>query len=129
MRRPNLTMEQKEFAATKREAGWSHARIARQLGVSPGSVAWHCLKVAADPPKAKPIDATMRGPALYDRNGKPVRRFTPEEDQQILTMRLAGKTPTQIGRALKRRHNSIVGRLMTLARHEARLERAQERAA
>jgi hypothetical protein len=33
-RRPNLTKEQKEFAAERREAGWSINRIAMRLGVS-----------------------------------------------------------------------------------------------
>lgn len=121
-RRPNLTQEQKDFAFEKREAGWSINRIAMRLGVSPGSIAWHCLAMGADPPNARPIDKAIKGPVSCLRNGKSVRRFTPEEDQQLVAMRLAGKTDTQIGRVVGRRSNSIRGRLMTLARHDARAE-------
>jgi hypothetical protein len=121
-RRPNLTAEQKEFCAEKREAGWSYLRIARKLGVSQGSVSWHCLQMGADPPNARPIDKTIRTPLIAMRNGKPVRRFTPEDDARLTAMSMAGKGDTQIGRALGRRPNSIRGRLMILARHEARDE-------
>ncbi len=122
-RRPNLTQQQKDFAAGKREASWSIERIARYLDVSPGAVAWHCLAMGADPPNAKPIDKTIRGPLVYMRNGRPVRRFTAIEDQELLALSLAGKTDHQIAKVMRRRHNSIRGRLMTLARHEARAEK------
>jgi len=79
--------------------------------------------MGADPPNAKPIDKTIRGPLVYMRNGRPVRRFTAIEDQELLALSLAGKTDHQIAKVMRRRHNSIRGRLMTLARHEARAEK------
>lgn len=127
-RRPNLTQAQKDFAVEKREAGWSHERIARAIDRSAGAVAWHCLALAADPPNARPIDKTIRGPLVVMRSGKPVRRYTPEDDAQLLELALAGNTHSQIGRVMKRRPNSIKGRLMTLARHEARAEKLSEAA-
>jgi DNA-binding CsgD family transcriptional regulator len=128
-KRPNLTKEQKDFIAERREAGWSTNRIAIRLGVSPGSVAWHCLQMAVDPPNARPIDKTIKGPLVCSRNGMPVRRFTPEDDEKLLALSVAGKSNTEVARALNRRSNSIRGRLMTLARHEARAEMIAEAAA
>jgi len=121
-KRPPLSAEEKAFAIEKRELGWSCERIARSLGCSAGSVSWHCLQVGADPPNAKPIDTSIRGPMAVVRNGKLVRRYSPEEDRKLVALSLSGKTHTEIGRELGRRPNSVRGRLMTLARHEARLE-------
>ena len=123
-RRPNLAKEQKEFAAEKRESGWSINRIALRLGVSPGAIAWHCLQMGADPPNARPIDKTIKGPRVCMRTGKPVCRFTEIEDRQLIALSLAGKSDVEIGRAIGRKPNSVRGRLMTLARHDARAERA-----
>jgi hypothetical protein len=77
------------------------------------------------PPNALPIDKAIKGPAVCMRNGKAVRRFTPADDEKILSLSLAGKSDTEISRALDRRPNSIRGRLMTLARHQARAERLE----
>lgn len=111
-----------EWAAIEREKGRSVGAIAQKLGCSSSAVSWHCLKLAADPPKAKPIDPTIKGPTVFQRNGFPVRRFLPHEDETLLQMAKDGARVSAIARALNRRENSIRGRLMTLARHEARLE-------
>ena len=58
------------------------------------------------------------------RNGFAVRHFTPEEDDRLLALEAEGKTYTEIGRLMNRKPNSIRGRLMTLARREARAEAA-----
>jgi DNA-binding CsgD family transcriptional regulator len=123
-RRPNLTAAEKEYAAERREHGWSHDRIAKVLCCSPGAVAWHCLAMGADPPNAKPINKTIKGPLRYMRSGKPVRRFTAIDDQELLALSLAGKTHSQIAKVMGRQPKSIRGRLMMLARQEARPEKA-----
>lgn len=103
-----------------REAGHSCAWIARRIGCSEGLVAWTCLRLAADPPNARPIREGVSGPAVMQRGDHLVRRFTPEEDREIERLDHAGATYQAIGRALGRRRNSIQGRLMTLARRQER---------
>lgn len=109
-------------AAAMREAGQSYAYISERLGMSVGSVAWHCLRLGADRPDAKPIPAQWSGPAVMQRSGHVVRRFTADEDAVIQKMALAGEKVADISRRLARPPNSVLGRLMTLARHEARAE-------
>ncbi len=58
-----------------------------------------------------------------------VRRFTVEEDAQLLGLEKAQLKVSEMARLLGRPANSIRGRLMTLARRDAREERAQEKAA
>jgi hypothetical protein len=53
-----------------------------------------------------------------------VRRFTAEEDALLLQMEANGARYCEMCRALGRRHNSIIGRLATLARRDARAEDA-----
>lgn len=120
MKRSNLSPAEKEQIFDLRELGWSLARIARKVGCSEGSVSWHCLQAGIDKPGAKPIDKTIRGPLVVKRGAFNIRRFTPEEDQQIVALRIQGLTLAEIGRIIGRRHNSIVGRLATLARHDER---------
>lgn len=120
-RRKNLTDEEKATAFDLRERlGWSHERIARKLQCTAASISWHCLQAGADAPNAKPLDPTIKGPTVSIRNGKPVRRYLPEDDALLLKLAGQKKNPSQIGRIMKRRPNSILGRLMTLARHEER---------
>lgn len=112
-----------------REAGVSISNIAAEMGVSCGAVDWHLTKLAIDPPKTtyKTWDG-IRGPAVCTRRGSSiaqahvVRRYTPEEDAEILRLQAAGVSYCEIGRRLNRRHHSIIGRCNTLARREARLE-------
>ena len=111
-------------AAELRESGMSEAAIAKRLGMSKGAVYWHCLKLGADSPNAAPTKRTSSGPVEVERSGHKVRRFTEDEDAKLLEMSLAGARVADMCRALGRKHNSIIGRLMTLARHEARLEDA-----
>lgn len=127
-RRENMSEAQKDLAAELREAGWTYDEIALKIGRDAGSVAWHCLAVGADPPNAKPIDKTIKGPPVYRRGRHHVRRFTPEDDAELIRRTNAGENPAQVGRALGRKPNSIRGRLMTLARHDAREEAAREKA-
>jgi hypothetical protein len=57
---------------------------------------------------------------VHERSGHLVRRFTEAEDEQILVLKERGLTNAAIGRRLKRAPHSILGRLMTLARQDAR---------
>jgi hypothetical protein len=50
------------------------------------------------------------------RKGRPVRPFTPEEDALITRLSIEGLSPSEIGRRVDRKPNSITGRLATLAR-------------
>lgn len=119
-RQPNI--ERNERIVAMRERGLSYRKIADELGVSEGTVSFACLKLAVDPPNAKPIDPTIRGPLVVMRGGKPVRRFLPEEDALLLRLAVEGKGNSAIGKALGRQPNSVGARLMILARRE---ERAQ----
>lgn len=116
-RRPNLTQEQKDYAAEKRERfGWSYKRIAAELGVSHKSIEWCCLAMGAESPK--PARKRMTVPDVRMRKGRPVRRFTATDDAKIVELSADGKGPCEIARALGRKHVSIIGRMMRLAKYE-----------
>lgn len=51
-----------------------------------------------------------------------VRPFTPDEDARLLELDHQGLTPTEIGRAMGRKQNSIRGRMLTLGRQASRAE-------
>lgn len=114
--------------AALRERGWSCGRIGLKFGLSGDVIYWHCLRLGADPPnlRARVLPATATGPRTMKRGNHVLRRYTPAEDRQILALDAQGKGDTEIGRALGRKPNSIRGRLMTLARHDARREARQE---
>lgn len=116
--RSRLTDEQRDQIAALRERGWSYERIGRKFGMSAKAISWHCLMLGAEPPKRWPLGD--RGPMTMARGNHTVRRFTPEEDRKLIELERAGKTYSQIGQAIGRRHNSVRGRLATLARREER---------
>lgn len=122
-----LTSEQKERAFDLREAGWSYKRIADAVGVSPGCVSWHCLANGIEPPRSKPWPCkshdTVKGPLVMTRGDHKVRRYTPDEDAAILKMEAGGARIAVIARHVGRRWNSVRGRMMVLARRDARRER------
>lgn len=123
-RRPNLTDEQKAAVTAKRELGWTVDRIAAEFDISSGSVAWCCLVLGADPPDAK-LQNRDHYPMVVMRNGMPVRRFTPEDDAQLLRLEAAGESINSIASTIGRRTNSVRGRLSTLARRERFAEKAR----
>ena len=116
-----LTPEQIVELVDLRERGLSYGAIARRFGVSPGAVAWHCLKEAAERPgqPPKPRDVPTE-PRIYRRGKHVVRGFTQAEDQLLLELERTGMHLSQIAKRLGRQRNSIVGRLMTLARRDER---------
>lgn len=110
-----------EKAASLRERGLSYGQIAARLGMSIGAVEYHCLRRGADLP-VPPAPAPYAGPMEVRRGNYTVKRFTAAEDARLIEMDISGMSVMDIARALGRPHNSIIGRLMLLARNEARKE-------
>lgn len=113
-----------------RERGLSFRQISRKMvaaGVTlhPNTLSYICLVQGADSPKAM---AKWKGPKLMApiamRNGAPVRAFTAEEDAQLRQWDAEGLSYSQMAHRLGRARNSVVGRMATLARHDARAEAA-----
>lgn len=125
MRRPSLTQPELDRIAELTETGrFSAGQIAVKIGCSVGSVSWAQLRIGADryPDRALPPVPAERIVAI--RGGKPVHRFTQDDDALLLKLEAEGLSPSAIGRRMTppRLSNSIRGRLMTLARRQARAE-------
>lgn len=114
-------------AAEMRETGKTVPEISSALGMSASAVYWYCLKLGADSPDGCSHLDRNRGPRLVRRGKYIVRRFSADEDSLLLSMEAAGNSLSAIAHELGRSRNSIVGRLMTLARHEDRTERQGEK--
>lgn len=130
-KRPNLNREQRDIIADLVENhGWTHARIARHLGCSEGSVAWAILAMGVEkpgpvrPPKPTPVQRPV-----CRRGAGWVIGYNIEDDELLLALEAQGLSPVAIGRQMvpRRRPNSITGRLRTLARREARFEAILQR--
>jgi hypothetical protein len=121
-KRRTLTATQREKIAELRgEKAWTFDKIAGHLGISVGSAQWLCLREGIEKPGRLPQAQTWSGPRESKRGNHVVRRFAPDEDKRLLSYEASGLTINEIGRRLGRRHNSVVGRLRTLARHQERL--------
>lgn len=117
-----ITEAHKEKIAQLRgERGWSYGRIGQVTGLKSDRVAWHCLANGIDSPRTKRVPPPYNGPMQYRAGNNIVRRFTPEEDAQMLQLRLQNKGYHAIGKIMGRAHNSIKMRLATLARRDERL--------
>lgn len=103
------TETDKETITDLRERGWSVNRIAGQLTLTPSTVQYWANRLGAWPEGRKPPKPKARKP--FKRNGRTVRPFTEAEDVRILAMRLDGASFSEIGRELRRPHNSITMRL------------------
>lgn len=128
MRRPALTQQELDCIAELTETGrFSAGQIAVKIGCSVGSVTWAQLRIGADPHPDKPLPAVPTEPVVAMRGGRPVRRFTQADDDLLLQLEAQGLSPSAIGRRLSppRLPNSVRGRLMTLARRDARRERSE----
>lgn len=121
MKRSPITPEQKEeIYILRSEKGWSQKDIADKMGISAGAVSWYCLMAGVerfDGRLGYPPSTTGRD---YMRNGRQVRAYTEEEDKKIIEMDRRGDGYSKIAREIGRRHNSVQGRLATLARREER---------
>lgn len=121
-----LTDAQIDEMARLRERGWGVQRIADHFmaagtPISAGSINWQCLMAGADrPAKFWPKPTKVR--AIVQRNGHVVRAFTAEDDAKLFDFEAQGLGISEIARRLGRKPNSIRGRLLTLARRDARRE-------
>lgn len=101
------------------DAGLTTAQIAMRLQRHPSGVMYHVLRAGV---RQKPLP---QGLGDYVRNGRTVRRFTPEQDafieqldmQAVPRVEICRRYEAQFGH--KRAPNSIKLRLMQLAAQEA----------
>jgi len=121
---PRSKIDINRLAELREERGWSVARIAAELGISPGAVSWQCLRHGIEPRVGSSASRSYAPGRTYVRGGHQIRAFSAEEDALLQQMALDGASNSEIGRRLGRNPNSIMGRLMTLARREARSEEA-----
>ena len=123
-----LSDEQLTEMAELRERGWGLSRIAEHFTVagtpvSRSTVNWQCLRLGADAPaRLRGKQAAPRRP--YWRDGRSCRPWTEAEDRQLLQLEGSGESITEIARRLGRANSSVRGRLLTLARRDARREEA-----
>lgn len=121
-RRADLTAEELDRIADLRERRLTEAAIAAKIGCSLGSVSWALLKLGIDINADRPLPPVPTAPVVAQRGDHVVRRFTQAEDEQLLALEADGLSVYAISQRLGRRNNSVLGRLRTLARREARLE-------
>ena len=116
------TESTKLLIAEMRERGCSYGVISRKTGLSVGTIEYWCLELGAESPRnsSKPLRQTAQGPSVVKRLGHTVRQFSASEDEQLLSWRQQNVSLAECARRLERRHNSVRGRLMTLARHQDR---------
>lgn len=117
-----LTPDQREQVCAMRERGLSLGQIARHFNMSAGAIGWVCLEHGAMHPRTKPrlVPPLLEREPIAPTGGRTVLRYTVAEDELILRMRASGATVSAIARALnpRRGHSSVMGRLLTLARHQ-----------
>lgn len=120
-KRERLTDAQLDTIVAMRENGATYEEIGKAVNRSADAIHWHCMKLGADSPRSRWRSwDTVQGPMVVSRANHVVRRFTPEEDEKLLRLEAQGFRVIEIARQLGRRHNSITGRLMALARREER---------
>ncbi len=124
-KRPNLTQAELDvIAELTEERRLSPRKIAMKVGCCEGSVTWAQLRIGADKYPGKVLPPVPKEPIVAMRGGRPVRRFTQDDDLRLLELEAEGLNYGEIGRRLipPRQPNSIQGRLMTLSRRAARAE-------
>ncbi|WP_449409964.1 hypothetical protein [Methylobacterium komagatae] len=114
-RRYHWTPEQLDRMADMVEAGIPRPRIAAAMDANVAAVEWQLLRLGVVGPRSGKVG---KGGKDYVRGERIVRRFTPEEDAQLLLLEAEGLGTSEIGRRLGRAHHTVIGRLATLARHE-----------
>jgi IS30 family transposase len=125
-RRERLTDAQLNTIVTMRENGATYEEIGKAVSRSADAIHWHCMKLGADSPRSRWRSwDTVQGPMVVRRGNHVVRRFTPEEDEKLLRLEAQGLPVIEIARQLGRRHNSITGRLMALARRDERRQQSE----
>lgn len=117
-----LTEAQHEAIAARCEAGACHAALAAEYGCARSTIGQICLKYGVDTPGAQPPARPIL--RSFRRAGVTVHRFSDVEDRKLLFLEAKGLDRSEIGRRLGRHRHSVRGRLMTLARRDARAEAA-----
>lgn len=121
-RRAPLSPDELDRIAQLRERGLSAEAISRKVKCSAGSVDWALLKLGVDIHADKALPPVPTEEVLQRRGDHLVRRFTQAEDARLLELERSGLNTHRIAKTLSRRTNSVIGRLRTLARREARAE-------
>lgn len=126
-----LTDQQLDEMARLRERGWGIDRIAAHFTgagtpVSASTIEWQCMRLGADAP-VRFRGSSPKTQVAYDRGGHAVRPWTAAEDADLLRLEGGGIAYAEICRRLDRASSSVRGRLLTLARREARAEDLRER--
>lgn len=123
---PKITQATLDRIAELREADATYEAIGAAVGLSASHVNSICLKRGFERsvPSAELLWTDIRGPAVTRRGNHEVRRFTEQEDAELLALEAEGLSYTAIARRLGRARTSIENRLITLARREARKEAA-----
>lgn len=109
------------LAELREGKGWSYKRIAEAMGKSEGWVSWYCLVHAIEKP-GTPARSTVKPGSVERRGDHLIRRFSEDEDARLLELEAQGLNYSRIARSVGRHRNSVLGRLATLARREARAE-------
>jgi hypothetical protein len=123
-----LSDDQLDELGELREQGKSLGQLAIvakarwDIDVHPNTLSWQMLRIGADLPPEKRKPTAPPRVMVAQRGNHSVRRFSPEEDRRLIELEGKGLNPSAIGRELGRKQNSVRGRLMTLARHDARQE-------
>ena len=121
-----------DMISLREERGWSDRRIAKAVSAKHGreitesGAGYRLLSAGADLPPHRRRECKL--PAVYRRNGREVRRFSPAEDAIIEALTLEGQTDRQIVEALvaaghpRRRPHVMISRRLILARQATRAE-------
>ena len=126
-----LSDAQLDEMAALREKGWGIDRIAAHFSdqgtkISAATINWQCMRVGADAPLRLRGRHTQAA-RPYGRASGTVRPFSPQEDAELVRLDQSGIRVAEICRRMGRRSSSIRGRLLTLARIDARREEANGR--
>lgn len=119
--RSSIAPDVLDAIATMREDGLTWPAISEATGLPPSTCEYHALRLGAFSP-ASP--AAPRSRPVYVRAGVIVRPFDKAEDASIQGWALQGVTLVEMGRRLGRKHNAVLQRLRSLARHQAEMEAA-----
>ena len=114
---------------TDAQRGWGVNRISKHFGasgtkISAGAINWQCLVHGADTTRRLRGKHTQAS-STFQRGNHVVRPYSREDDALLLALEKQGLTYCAIARRMGRKPNSIRGRLLTLARRDARTEDAR----
>ena len=133
-----LSDQQLDEMVELRERGLTCRQIAKHFTIrgtpiSVGAISWQCLRLGADLPVERrrscpAVEAREFSADRCERSGFVVRRYSAEDDRLLIALEAEGLTYRQIGDRFDppRKHNSVKGRLLTLARRQARAEEGLE---